>query len=284
MRSYLFSKNYRNIKIAIIFTIYWTLIPSFLLTTGCRTINLPDAGPTRGDIKSQVKRSTFDSLNLIKVNSDNISELGAQRIELIDSDFKNIFPDKRGHLIGIGDRLLISIWEASGDGLFSTTEKKQTDIEVTINENGMVFIPYVGLIKIAGKSIENVRENISSGLIGKALEPQVQVQLLTNVSNSIVIIGEVANPGMFPIAIGGIQLLEALSLCGGSNLKSFETLISIVRGERRAQIHLDAVLADSKNNIWLQANDTIQVTSSPRYFTVLGAVRGKKDIFLKVSL
>ena len=202
--------------------------------------------------------------------------LGTQRIESINSNFKNVFSDKAGHTIGIGDQLLISIWEASGDGLFSTTEKKQTDIEATIDEKGMIFIPYVGLIEVAGKSIENVREIITLGLYGKALEPQVVVKLLSNTSNTIVAIGKVENSGMYPIPVGGIQLLEALSLAGGSQLQSFETLISVVRGEQKAEIRLDSVLADSSNNIWLEANDTLQVTSKPKYFTALGAVRGQK--------
>ena len=62
----------------------------------------------------------------------------------------------------------------------------------------------------------------------------------------------------------------------GANYKPFETLISVVRGEQKAEIRLDAVLADSSNNIWLQANDTLQVTSKPKHFTALGAVRGQK--------
>jgi polysaccharide export outer membrane protein len=243
---------------------------------GCATNSLPDSGPSQSDLKSQVKRATIESLKLVEITSSNIALLGSPRIGSINSNFKNVFSDKKGHIIGIGDQLLISIWEASGDGLFSTTEKKQTDIDATIDEKGMIFIPYVGLIEVAGKSIENVREIISLGLKGKALEPQVQVKLLKNVSNTIVTIGEVAKPGMYPIPVGGIQLLEALSLAGGSQLQTYETLISVVRGEQKAEIRLDAVLANSNNDIWLQANDILQVTSKPKYFTALGAVRGQK--------
>ena len=243
---------------------------------GCASNSLPDSGPSRNDIQSEAKRSYKDSLQLIKISSDNIASLGSQRVESINPDFKNVFSDKEGHILGIGDQLLISIWEASGDGLFSTTEKKQTDIEATIDEEGRIFIPYVGLIQVAGEGIENLRKIISLGLEGKALEPQVQVKLLSNISNTIVTIGEVAKPGMYPIPVGGIQLLEALSLAGGSQLQTFETLISVVRGEQKAEIRLDAVLADSNNDIWLQANDTLQVTSKPKHFTALGAVRGQK--------
>ena len=247
-----------------------------LLMLGCATNRLPDSGPSRSDLKSQVKRSEIESLKLVEITSNNIAILGPQRIDSINTEFKNVFSDKVGHIIGIGDQLLISIWEASGDGLFSTTEKKQTDIEATIDEKGKIFIPYVGLIEVAGKSIENVREIISLGLLGKALEPQVQVKLLSNISNTIVTIGEVEKPGIYPIPVGGIKLLEAISLSGGSELQAFETLISVVRGGQKAEIRLDAVLADSSNDIWLRANDILQVTSKPKYFTALGSVKGQK--------
>lgn len=272
----IFSRNNRIFHIAMIKAVSYIRLFVFLLLIGCATNSLPDSGPSRSDLKSQVKRTEIKSLKLVEITSNNIALLGPQRIDSINTEFKNVFSDKVGHIIGIGDQLLISIWEASGDGLFSTTEKKQTDIEATIDEKGMIFIPYVGLIEVAGKSIENVREIISSGLLGIALEPQVQVKLLSNISNTIVTIGEVAKPGMYPIPVGGIRLLEALSLAGGSQLQAFETLISVVREEQKAEIRLDAVLADSSNDIWLQANDTLQVTSKPKYFTVLGAVREQK--------
>ena len=66
------------------------------------------------------------------------------------------------------------------------------------------------------------------------------------------------------------------SLSGGSKLRAYETFISVVRGEQKAEIRLDAVLADSSNNILLQPNDTLQVTSKHKYFTALGAVRNQE--------
>ena len=56
---------------------------------------------------------------------------------------------------------------------------------------------------------------------------------------------------MYPITVGGIKLLEALSLAGVVSYKA-ETLISVVREEKKAEIRLDAVLANSNNDIWLQ--------------------------------
>ena len=71
-------------------------------------------------------------------------------------------------------------------------------------------------------------------------------------------------------------MLEDLSIAGGSLLEAYDTMISVVRKGQKAEIRLDAVLADSTNNIWLQANDTLQVTSNPKHFIALGAIKGQK--------
>ena len=85
-----------------------------LLMLGCATNRLPDSGPSRSDLKSHAKRSEIESLKLVEITSNNIAILGPQRIDSpINTEFKNVFSDKVGHIIGIGDQLLISIWEAS---------------------------------------------------------------------------------------------------------------------------------------------------------------------------
>ncbi len=255
-----------------IFLSYFVLV---FLATGCATTQLPSSGPSRSEIKSSPS-VTQSQLQFIKIDQSNVAQVGPRRVKTINTDFRTAFSGKNALLLGVGDRLLISIWEASGDGLFSTTEKKQTDIEATIDEKGKIFIPYVGLLDVAKKDIEAVRIEISRGLKGKALEPQVQVKLLDNVSNTVVAIGEVNSPGMYPIAVGGLRLLDILAKAGGSKSKAFESEISIVRDNKKAVIRLDEILANSDNDIWMKPGDTLQAVNSPRIFTALGAVRGQK--------
>ncbi len=253
------------------------LISSLLFFNfGCSHNRLPNLGPNKSVIKSQSNHLKGLKIHFVKINSSNCMNLGRVRVPSIYPKFKEAFIGRKIQILGVGDQLNISIWEASGDGLFSTTEKKQTDIDVVIDEKGFIFIPYVGNLKVEGKPIEAVRKEISKGLSGIAIEPQVQVKLNNNISNNVVVIGAINQPDVYPIPVGGIKILELLSRAGGSQLQAFETRISLLRGDLKGDIQLDAILDNSSNNVWLQAGDTLQVIKSPKVFTALGAVKAQK--------
>ena len=258
-----------------LFKVYLLAVFSLFLI-GCGSTKLPSYGPSKSSVKSESRKSKQNNIQLIEISSSNIGIFGPAKVKSISSEFRDVLAGKHKQILGIGDQILISIWEASGDGLFSTTEKKQTDIGAVVDEEGLIYIPYVGSIKVSQKSIEDVREIISIGLKGKALEPEVQVKLLKNVSNTIVAIGEVSKPGMYPIPVGGIRLLEALSQAGGSEFQSFESLVSVVSSENSAEIRLSDILADQSNDIWLKPGDTLKIIKSPKVFTALGAIRIQK--------
>lgn len=57
-------------------------------------------------------------------------------------------------VIGVGDRLDVTIFEAGPDGLFSTVERKSTTIPVVVQPDGHGQIPYVGSVRFAGMTID----------------------------------------------------------------------------------------------------------------------------------
>ena len=96
------SRNYRSFHIAMTNAMSYILLFVFLLLVGCATNSLPDSGPSRSDLKSQVKRTTIESLKLVEITSDNIALLGSQRIDSINSDFKNVFRIRKDILSELG--------------------------------------------------------------------------------------------------------------------------------------------------------------------------------------
>jgi polysaccharide export outer membrane protein len=194
---------------------------------------------------------------------------------LLNENFSTTLNGKPESVLGIGDQLVINIWETSGDGLFSTFEKKQSRIDSVIDESGAIFIPYVGQVQVAGKNIEEVRSTIEKGLQGKAVEPQVQVALKSNVSNNLVVVGDVNKPGRYPLPIGGVRLLDAVAAAGGSRSPIYEAEAKIVRGDISDTIRLDEVLGQKNNNVWMMPGDTVQLMHKPRTFTAFGAVTAK---------
>ncbi|MDF7808294.1 polysaccharide export protein [Pontiellaceae bacterium B12219] len=257
-----------------LFNSWGAAIATGLLLSSCST--LPGSGPSRHKMaKVQDEPADDREYAVIQLSVDVVQQLGDRRPVSLNESFSTTLNGKPESVLGIGDQLVINIWETSGDGLFSTFEKKQSRIDSVIDESGAIFIPYVGQVQVAGKTIEEVRSTIEEGLQGKAVEPQVQVALKANVSNNLVVVGDVNQPGRYPLPIGGVRLLDAVAAAGGSRAPIYEAEAKIVRGEISDTIRLDEVLGQKNNNVWMMPGDTVQLMHKPRTFTAFGAVSSK---------
>jgi polysaccharide export outer membrane protein len=254
-----------------------------MLLAGCGA--LPGQGPLSMDVTLKDKAAPLlgREYTIIPLDSQASRRLGAQLDATLSDAFSGTINGNTGMVLGVGDRLVINIWEAAADGLFSTVEEKQTQIQAEVDENGQIYIPYVGQLRVSGKSIEQVRKTIESGLRGKAVEPQVQVALTNNISSNVVIVGDVAQPGQYPLPVGGLRLMEAIAQAGGATQPVFKTEVTIVRGNVTGTVRLDEVLRRQNNNVWLQPRDTVQVLAKPRTFTAFGAVSKNNHLEFKTE-
>ena len=175
--------------------------------------------------------------------------------------------------IGIGDRLIINIWEPSPDGIFSTAEQRQATVRAVVEDDGKIYIPYIGRIAAVRRSVESLRSAIEQGLAGKAIEPQVQVQVEENQANAVVVLGDVARPGQQQLPGSGLRLLDAVARAGGSRGPAYETLATVSRGGRMQSLRLDDVATSAGHNVWLAPGDNLLVLHQPRTFSAFGAVR-----------
>lgn len=125
-------------------------------------------------------------------------------------------------VIGVGDRLDVTIFEAGPDGLFSTTERKSTTIPVIVQPDGHGQIPYVGSVRFAGMTIDSARATIVNALKAKAVEPDVIVSLVGNVSRTVSIQGDVNKSGIVPLGLSGQHLSEVIAMAGGAAKPPYE--------------------------------------------------------------
>lgn len=101
--------------------------------------------------------------------------------------------------VGLGDQLRVGIWESIPNGLFSTGTQKRTELALVVDDKGMIYVPYAGEIAVADRSISEVREQILNGLAGKAVDPQVVVNLEANGSHKVIVTGEIMRPGQYRV-------------------------------------------------------------------------------------
>lgn len=248
---------------------------SSLLITGCTT--LPGQGPLTMGMEDVVAGSESPkSYTIVHLDPTITGRMGAYHRWHIPGDFKTILGPNKVMTVGVGDSLTVNIWEASQDGLFSTGKIKHTSLQAVVDENGMIFIPYVGRVRAAGRSVETLRKSVEAGLQGKAVEPQVQIIVSDNKSSALTIVGDVTSPGQFPVPIRGLRLMDAVALAGGTKEAIFESVAKITRGGRTATIRMEEVASYPQNNIWLAPRDSITVTHQPRTFSAFGAVKSSQ--------
>ncbi len=175
--------------------------------------------------------------------------------------------------IGVGDAVVVSIWEASDNGLFSSgTRQGGTQIpEQIVSEAGTISVPYAGVIKVTGKTPQGVKDEIEKALSRMAVEPQVLVNVVKNNSNTVTVTGEVASSGRIPLAPGGSRLIDVIATAGGPRVESHQLAVQITRGQRSEMLPMEQLISDPKENIYVQSNDVITLIRQPRSFTVFGA-------------
>lgn len=175
-------------------------------------------------------------------------------------------------VIGIGDELSVIIFEAGPDGLFSTTERKSTNIPVVVQPNGHGQIPYAGSIKFAGKTLEAARQEVAQALKAKAVEPDVVVNVSKSFSRMVSVQGAVNAPQMVTLGLSPQPLTNVIAVAGGPAKPPYDTYVTLTRGKKSSTILLQGVIDDPKEDIMIQPRDKIFLTYDPQTFTALGNV------------
>lgn len=240
---------------------------------------LPSAGPDRGDIKRQQQRGPQPTFELIDISS---AAVATEKWRTQDG-FAARFADGGKPpvaVIGVGDGVVVEIWEAGSDTLFSsrstsgsgtsTSARSATLPEQTVAADGSLNLPYAGRIKVAGRTAIEVERLLTKALAGKTARPQVIVHV-RNHSGTVTVAGDVAAGARVPLSVRGERLLEVLASAGGVRAPSYETRIQLTRAGVSVSLPLLRVLQDPRENIYLQAGDLIVATRQPQSFTAFGA-------------
>jgi polysaccharide export outer membrane protein len=242
---------------------------------GCTAV--PGSGPLTAAVDTKTTTQAENkSYIVVPLNTAIVSVLRNYQFSGIPESFKSKLGNRQSMAIGAGDGLAVNIWEAAPDGLFSTTERKNATLQLVVDERGMVFIPYIGQVHAAGQSAEALRRAIEAGLKGKAAEPQIQVIVTENRSKVLIVVGDVTNPGAYPVPLRGLKLLDAVALAGGTKKAMFESTATVTRGTNNATVRLEDAVSHPNDNIWLASGDNITVAHQPRTFSAFGAVKNSQ--------
>jgi polysaccharide export outer membrane protein len=155
--------------------------------------------------------------------------------------------------INPGDIISISVWRES-----------DLQREVLIRPDGKFSFPLAGDINAKGKSVEQVRELLTTKLSRYIPDLVVSVSVLAINGNKVYVIGQVNRPGDISVN-PNIDIMQALSIAGGANPFAQLNDITILRRTENGLISIPFRYGDIEKgkrleqNIVLKAGDVVVV-------------------------
>jgi len=230
--------------------------------------------PREGPLAIEVDRQSADNDYVaVDVNADIVRILSSQSPIGLGRRFERSNKLVPSSSIGIGDALSVTIWEAGEGGLFSSQQSKTATFpSVIVDRNGEISLPYAGAIQVAGKTPLNVQTLIVSRLSKQAIQPQAMVSIAKNEHNTVIMSGDVARPGRYPIALEGERVLDIIAAAGGTKFPARETYVTFVRDKATGIQLVNKIIEDPTENVYVRRGDRIYLNHDPKRYTVLGAV------------
>lgn len=163
--------------------------------------------------------------------------------------------------VGPRDILTITVWEhpelTIPAGEFRSAETAGT----VIGEDGSIFFPYAGIIKAAGKTVEQIREELTRKLSIYIEQVQLDVRVTSYRSQRVYVVGEVKTPGIQTVKDIPLTVLEAINSAGGLNPNADARNITLTRNDKTYSINLLALYegGDISQNILLEEGDVLNI-------------------------
>lgn len=267
-------------------SLVWAAFCGFL--SGCATF--PDWLSSSGPSREQVVEAPMRDVSAIRLVE--VDDAVARRVS--ESEQRQRFSETLtavgapGYVLGPGDVLEVSIWEAPPATLFGaavadqragmTSARASALPEQMVAVDGTINVPFAGAVPVAGKSPQQVEVEIVRRLTGKANQPQVMVRVTRNATANVTVVGEVAQSVRMPLTAKGERLLDAVAAAGGVRHPVSKVTVQLTRGAVVQAMPLERVIQSPKENVALAPGDVVTVHFQPLSFTVLGATGKNEEI------
>ncbi|WP_144153542.1 polysaccharide biosynthesis/export family protein [Paraburkholderia sp. BCC1885] len=151
----------------------------------------------------------------------------------------------------------------------------------TVAPDGTIFFPFVGRMQAGGKTVSDIRSELTRRLVPYIRNPQVDVRVLSFRSQKVQVTGEVKSPGPLAISDVPLTLVDAITRSGGSTSIADIQRVRLTRNNQLYVLDANGVLdrGDTSQNVMLQPGDIVNVPDrvDSRVF-VMGEVKTPQTV------
>jgi len=245
----------------------WLTIIFFLLA-GCATQGkwengrwkTVDSRKSAGTVKEiDGKETTATSAQQPGSTPLSASEGGSPIVDLQNVTVPSLqeSPPPIDYVVGPGDIIMVEVLGAPEfSSVMSTTSTYRGS---RVDGNGFIQMPTLGLVRVGGLSLAQIRDHIQNLLKEYFKDPSVVIEVSEYKSYPIYILGQFKNTGVFYMD-RRYNVMQGLALGGGFDVASANPRAArIIRDKRVLPVDVYELLmnADQTQNVWLKPGDTI---------------------------
>jgi polysaccharide export outer membrane protein len=205
-------------------------------------------------------RLVKEKTRIVPITADLIIERETARRQAVN----NLPPadaNKASYRIGPQDRLQITVWEhpelndPGGEKILPELAGKVVD------ENGDLYYPYVGSIHVAGKTVSEVRADLTRELSKYFKKVKLDIRVLSFQAHRVAVVGEVKTPGVQTMNETPLTVAEAISRAGGATKDSDFANVALARGGKLYKLDVQAMYEKglTTQNLLLQDGDVLNI-------------------------
>jgi polysaccharide biosynthesis/export protein len=255
-----------------------------LSLSACAT--LPSSAPTAGQVVRTQQGEAVEVRDITTASVANAAPAPSQSFNWSLRDAPPLWDS-----ISVGDTVGISIFEL-GYGLFTPGGSAPDGSTgpaapraggralppIIVPESGLIDLPYIGSIRAMGLSAAALTAEIERRLKGKSQFAQALVTLERGAARSVILSGDVKQPGRLLLTASEERLLDAVALAGGPEGRVPDTIVRLTRSGVTDERRMDQLTPDSAANVRLAPGDRIELVRKARTFAVLGAAKTVSEI------
>ncbi|TDA95752.1 polysaccharide export protein [Halomonas marinisediminis] len=197
------------------------------------------------------------------------------RVTPMPDDLRQAIDNYQYH-VGPGDVLTIIVYDHPELTIPAGSERSPEQAGNKVRRDGTIFYPYIGRVKVAGRTLDEIRNELARRLAGYLAEPQVDVRIASYNAKKVYVSGSVQEPGALPITNMPMTLLDAISQAGGAQPDAnwHEVILTRNGVEERISLYALTRQGDQSQNRLMRDGDVLHVPSAANQgVAVMGQVR-----------